>query len=107
VAKLKRFGLDLRQLRRSLGVKQKHVKGFKQASVSKIESRDDILLSTLADYIHALGLELEVRAIGRDPETGEETVRVLIRSENRNGKDKEKKRDLNPENISHLEAHHG
>jgi len=37
--------------------------GIKQASVSKIERRADLYVSTLARFIEAMGGELEIRAV--------------------------------------------
>ena len=39
-----------------------------QGEVSKIEHRSDICVSTLADYIEALGGRLEIRAVFKDRE---------------------------------------
>jgi transcriptional regulator with XRE-family HTH domain len=69
--------LALARLRRGRGVTQDHlakVLKVRQAAVSKLEGRDDLLLSTLAAYVRALGGTLEVvarfgdRAIRLDPE---------------------------------------
>ena len=57
--------MALAELRRNFGVTQEQlasVLNIRQAAVSKIESRDDVLLSTLAAYIHALGGKLEITA---------------------------------------------
>jgi DNA-binding XRE family transcriptional regulator len=37
--------------------------GMNQASISAIENQSDLLLSTLAKYIRALGGEVEIRAV--------------------------------------------
>jgi DNA-binding XRE family transcriptional regulator len=57
--------LALAELRRKLGVTQQQlaeVLDIQQAAVSRIERRDDVLLSSLAAYVQALGGELEVAA---------------------------------------------
>ena len=57
--------LALAELRRTFGVTQEQLAGLldiRQASVSKIERRDDVLLSTLTTYVRALGGELEIMA---------------------------------------------
>ena len=64
--------LTLRQLRRDLNLTQDNMADFlevKQGHISKIENRSDMLISTLRDYIEALGgeLELVVRVPGRKP----------------------------------------
>jgi DNA-binding XRE family transcriptional regulator len=42
--------------------------GVNQGEVSKIEHRSDICVSTLADYIEAMGGRLEIRAVFKDRE---------------------------------------
>jgi DNA-binding XRE family transcriptional regulator len=64
--------LTLRDLRKAHQMTQEKlaaVLGVKQESVSKLEMRSDMLLSTLREYIEALGGELEIRATfpGRPP----------------------------------------
>jgi transcriptional regulator with XRE-family HTH domain len=57
--------LALGELRRNFGVTQEQLAellDIRQAAISKIERRDDVLLSTLAAYIRALGGELEIMA---------------------------------------------
>lgn len=57
--------LTLAELRRKLGVTQQQLAealDIQQAAVSRIERRDDLLLSSLAAYVQALGGELEVAA---------------------------------------------
>jgi transcriptional regulator with XRE-family HTH domain len=57
--------LALAELRRTFGVTQEQLAGLldiRQAAVSKIERRDDVLLSTLTTYVRALGGELEIMA---------------------------------------------
>jgi hypothetical protein len=57
------FKLKLAELRKKFGIKQSDLKGFSQVSISRIESRNDIKISTLIDYIHACGLGLEIKAV--------------------------------------------
>ena len=57
--------LALGELRRNFGVTQEQLArllDIRQAAISKIERRDDVLLSTLTAYVHALGGELEIMA---------------------------------------------
>jgi len=63
---------SLRQLRRAAGKAQAEIAAtlkIKQPSVSKIEKQTDLYLSTLRNYVEALGGELEliVRLPGRAP----------------------------------------
>lgn len=53
----------LQKLRRALDLTQEHIgrkMGKKQVSVAQLEKRSDFLLSTLRDYVEALGGELEL-----------------------------------------------
>lgn len=63
--------LTLQQLRRELNLTQEHMAELlatNQANVSKVEARTDMLLSTLRNYVEAMGgtLELVARMPGRD-----------------------------------------
>jgi DNA-binding XRE family transcriptional regulator len=63
-AEIERLGFGaLRKARQQTQVELAKVLGLPQASVSDIENRSDLLLSTLGKYIHALGGELEIRAV--------------------------------------------
>ncbi len=66
-----RDALDLAELRKRLGVTQMEMAGrlgVGQPRVSALERRDDVYLSTLREYIEALGghLELTARFEGED-----------------------------------------
>ena len=52
--------IRLAQLREELNVKQSEMTNFTQSSVSKIEKRKDIKISTLIDYLDSLGMGLEI-----------------------------------------------
>ena len=57
---------ELCELRRIAGMTQEDVaskSGFDQGELSRIERRDDHLLSTLRRYVNALGGDLEVVAV--------------------------------------------
>lgn len=54
--------------------------GLKQAAVSRLENRDDMRISTLRQYIQALGGELEFYA--RFKERGDKARLVRIRNKN-------------------------
>lgn len=61
--------LGLAELRDSRGVSQTQLAktlGVSQPNVSKIEHKEDIHLSTLGNYVAALGGRLEVRAVFPD-----------------------------------------
>ncbi|UFH50144.1 helix-turn-helix domain-containing protein [Pseudomonas sp. KNUC1026] len=63
---------SLQQLRNELGLTQEvlaQLLGMQQASVSRLEKRTDMLISTLRGYIEAMGgtLDLVARLPGKEP----------------------------------------
>ena len=56
----------LREARNMTQVQVAEALGSSQANVSKLERRDDVYLSTLSDYVEALGGRLELRAVFPD-----------------------------------------
>ena len=52
--------IRLAQLREEQNIKQSEMANFTQSSVSKIEKRKDIKISTLIDYLDSLGMGLEI-----------------------------------------------
>jgi hypothetical protein len=56
------LALRLAEFRKAMKLDQSSVKGFSQPAVSKIEARADMKLSTLVEYCHGLGAELEIAA---------------------------------------------
>jgi transcriptional regulator with XRE-family HTH domain len=64
VAELDRMGFaSLRKARQQTQVQLADKLGIDQASVSAIENRSNLLLSTLAKYVRALGGDVEIRAV--------------------------------------------
>src|ERR1035438_8829278 len=64
VAELDRVGFaSLRKARQQTQVELADKLGIDQANVSAIENRSDLLLSTLAKYVRALGGDVEIRAV--------------------------------------------
>jgi transcriptional regulator with XRE-family HTH domain len=66
--------IDLAQLRREVGVTQIELAerlGVKQAAVSKLERKTDLLVSSLANYLEALGVHARITVTvgGRDRES--------------------------------------
>jgi transcriptional regulator with XRE-family HTH domain len=67
--------IDLAQLRRELGVTQEELAerlGVKQAAVSKLERKTDLHMSSLTNYLEALGVDARiiVTVSGREREYG-------------------------------------
>ena len=59
---------ELRRARQMTQTKLAESLGVNQSEVSKIEHRTDVYLSTLAEYVEALGGRLEIRAVFPDRE---------------------------------------
>jgi len=55
------FAIKLGQLREKCGLKQSEIKNFSQTSVSRLERRNDLKISTLVDYLSSLNMGLEIR----------------------------------------------
>ena len=72
------LAMRLYLLREEQGVKQSEMRNFNQASVSKIEKRKDMKISTLLDYLDSLDLDLEIAIYPRD-DYSDESRRVLLR----------------------------
>ena len=75
--------MTLQELRKALDRSQEttaEALGLKQAAVSRLENRDDMRISTLREYVHALGGELEFYA--RFRERGDKARLVRIRNKN-------------------------
>jgi transcriptional regulator with XRE-family HTH domain len=68
--------IDLAAIRRATGLTQIELArtlGVGQAQISKIERQNDMLISTLASYLAALGVDVQILV-----EVGEQTVRYNL-----------------------------
>ena len=54
--------IKLAQLREESNIRQDEVKNFTQSSVSRLEKRKDIKISTLIEYLDSLGMGVEIKA---------------------------------------------
>jgi len=68
------LNIKLKALRGKYGIKQEEVNNFTQTSVSKLEHRKDLKISTLIDYLESLGFGLEITAMQK----GNDTVREVL-----------------------------
>ena len=59
---------QLRKTQEMTQIQLAKILGVNQGEISKIEHRPDICISTLADYVEALGGRLEIRAVFKDRE---------------------------------------
>ena len=57
------LNLGLAELRKHAGHSQSEIPGYRQSSVSKIEARKDMKISTLVAYCLSLGLGIEINAV--------------------------------------------
>ncbi len=56
------FRIRLSELRKQMGVKQEDILSFTQSGISKLESRKDMKISTLVEYLKNIGMGLEIKA---------------------------------------------
>lgn len=83
-AELERIGFGkLRQARRQTQVAVANKLKIQQGAVSRMEKRSDLLLSTLREYVGALGGRLEVRAVFPDGHFELETMEAPAKKVNR------------------------
>jgi transcriptional regulator with XRE-family HTH domain len=58
--------IKLGQLRERLGVKQDEFENFSQTSISRLEKRKDIRISTLIEYLNNLGMGVEIKTFPKN-----------------------------------------
>jgi hypothetical protein len=63
------FAIKLGQLREKSGLKQNEIEKFSQTSVSRLERRKDMKISTLIDYLNSLDMGLEIRTYPKSKKT--------------------------------------
>jgi transcriptional regulator with XRE-family HTH domain len=71
--------IRLAEIREKRGIRQQDVKSFSQSSVSKLESRKDMKISTLVEYLDSLGLSVEIKAYPKDKKKKNEEI-ILLKS---------------------------
>jgi hypothetical protein len=72
------LAIRLGQLREKLGVKQTEFDNFSQTSISRLEKRKDIRISTLIEYLNNLGMGMEIKTF---PKTKRKNIKeeILLR----------------------------
>ncbi len=83
----------LRELRRARALTQHHLAkhlGIKQDGISRIEQRSDLLLSTLRQYVAAMGGELQL--VARFPDRAPVSLTGLTELSPSGGKSKRRRR---------------
>ena len=69
--------IRLAEVREILGIRQKDIKSFSQSSVSKLESRKDMKISTLIEYLGNLGLGIEIKVYPKNKKKKNEEIVLL------------------------------
>ena len=64
------FRIRLSDLRKRMGIKQTDIESFSQASISKLEKRKDMKVSTLVEYLESLGLGVEIKVFPKNRTEG-------------------------------------
>jgi len=72
------FDIKLSDLRKEAGLKQQDINTFSQSGLSKIESRSDMKISTLREYLHSIGMELEIRARKARPKKSDKKKEYVL-----------------------------
>ena len=74
------FQIRLAELRRRMGIRQEDIKTFSQSSISKLESRKDIKVSTLVEYLDKIGMGVEIKAYPKNKgrKSSEEVVLLKL-----------------------------
>jgi hypothetical protein len=68
------LNLKLKAIREKYGVKQGDAARFTQTAIPKLESRKDIRISTLIDYLESLDMGLEIVALPKGNNTEREVL---------------------------------
>jgi hypothetical protein len=69
--------IRLSELREKQGLRQGDIKSFSQSSVSKLESRNDMKISTLVEYLDNLGLGIEIKAYPKKNNNKNKEILIL------------------------------
>jgi hypothetical protein len=73
------FQIHLSELRKEMGIRQEDIKSFSQSSISKLEARKDIKISTLIEYLENLGLGIEIKAYQKNKARKKNQEYVLLK----------------------------
>lgn len=73
------FRITLSKLRKQMGIKQADVMTFSQTSISRLENRKDMKLSTLVEYLDSLGLGGEIKVFPKKHKKGVPSEITLMR----------------------------
>jgi hypothetical protein len=71
--------IRLSKLREKQGLKQEDIKSFTQSGVSKLESRKDMKISTLIEYLDNIGLGVEIKAYHKNGKSKKRDEYILLK----------------------------
>ena len=74
------FLIHLSELRNKMGIRQEDVKSFTQSSISKLESRKDLKISTLLDYLNNIGMGIEIKVFPKKKTKNMKDEILLLKS---------------------------
>ena len=74
------FMIRLAELRQIMGIRQQDVKSFTQSGVSKLESRKDIKISTLLEYLDDIGMGVEIKVFPKQKDRSNKEKIILLKS---------------------------
>ena len=78
-AKQEIFQIRLAELRKKMGIRQEDISAFSQSAISKLESRKDMKISTLIEYLENIGMGLELRVYPKNHKVTTEKEFVLLK----------------------------
>jgi hypothetical protein len=73
------FQIRLSELRKKVGLREEDIKNFSQSSISKLESRKDIKVSTLIEYLDKIGMGVEIKAYPKNKKRESRDEVVLLK----------------------------
>ena len=72
------FQIQLSELRKKMGIRQEDIQSFTQSGISKLESRKDMKVSTLIEYLSSIGMALEIKVYPKNaPKKGSGAITLL------------------------------
>jgi hypothetical protein len=75
------FQIRLAELRKRMGIRQKDVSEFSQSAISKLESRKDIKISTLIEYLDNIGMGVEIKVYPKNKKETTQEELVLLKTD--------------------------
>ena len=73
------FHIRLKELRKKMNIKQEDIESFSQSSISKLESRKDMKISTLLEYLESIGLGIEIKVYPKKKQIHANEEIILIK----------------------------